>query len=169
MDFTNSIIAYYQGEKTEAIILTVFGGVIFLMMLLLKIYYPTELAKGLMYPVSVFVLIAVSAGSFNVYNNTKRLKEMPMKYAGHRDNFVDAELIRFEGRSGVNRWWLLLNLAWSMLVLTGIALYFYKDSYFSKGIAIGMVFLGFSGLLIDGFARERAEKYTKELYSVKSM
>jgi hypothetical protein len=169
MDFTHSIIAYYQGEKAEAAILTFFGGLVFLIMVLLKLYYPTELAKGLVYPVSIFVLIALSAGSFNVYNNAKRLKEMPVKYIEHRGSFVEAELARFEGRSGVNTWWLPLNITWSILVLAGVALFFYKDGNFSRGVAIGLVFLGFSGLLIDGFARERAEKYTKELYSVRSM
>jgi hypothetical protein len=168
MDFTHSIIAYYQGEKTEAVILAVFGGLVLLMMLLLRIYYPTELAKGLVYPVSIFVLIALSAGSFNVYNNAKRLKVMPLKYAGYKEKFVEAELVRFEGRNGVNKWWLPLNITWSVLVLAGLALYFYTEGNFPRGIAIGLVFLGFSGLLIDGFARERAEKYTKELYSVRS-
>lgn len=93
---------------------------------------------------------------------------MPRQYVENKKAFIDSELSRFEGSKGVNKWWLPLNIAWTLCVLFGVLMYFLKDSYYAKGVAIGIVFLGFSGLVIDGFAKERAEKYTKELYLEKS-
>ncbi len=163
MEFTDSIIAYYRGEKAEALILLISGILVLALLSGLLWKYPSDLAKGLTYPVSVFILIAILAGAFNAYNNEKRLKELPAKFLENREAFVEAEVHRFEGPNGVNKWWLPLNITWTLGLLVGASLYFLKDGYYSKGMALGIIFLGFSGLLIDGFAKERAEKYTKEL------
>ena len=163
MEFSESIISYYRGEKGEAVILVLFGILVFALLSTLLWKYPSDLAKGLTYPVSVFILIAVFAGTFNAYNNQKRLNEFPARYLDNREAFVEAEFRRFEGDNGGNRWWLPLNIAWTLCLVIGVALYFMKDGYYSKGVALGIVFLGFSGLLIDGFAKERAEKYTGKI------
>jgi hypothetical protein len=164
MEFSDSIISYYRGEKTEAIILTYSGLIVLILIYSLLARYPTDLTRGLLPPVLVFVAIAVFAGSFNIYNNNKRLKDIPLKYLENKQEFINDEFSRFEGNNGVNKWWLPLNILWTMCLLFGVAMYFLKGSYYLKGVAIGIAFLGISGLLIDGFAKERAEKYTKELY-----
>lgn len=163
MEFTDSIITYYRGEKSEALILVISGIIVLALLSSLLWKYPSDLAKGLTYPVSVFILIALFAGTFNAFNNEKRLKELPVKYVVNQKAFVEAEVHRFEGPNGVNKWWLPLNIAWTLCLLLGVSLYFMRDGYYSNGVALGIIFLGFSGLLIDGFAKERAEKYTKEL------
>lgn len=163
MEFSESIISYYRGEKSEAIILLIFGVLVLVFLFGLLWKYPTDLAKGLTYPISVFILIAVGAGIFNAYNNEKRLAQLPLKYFENKEAFIEEEYQRFEGQNGVNNWWLPLNIAWTLCILIGTSLYFFKDGFYSKGLALGIVFLGFSGLLIDGFAKERAAKYTKEI------
>jgi hypothetical protein len=167
MEFIQSTIAYYQGEKSEAIILAVVGLVLGALSYFLVKLHPTALAKGLFYPIAFFALFALMAGSYNTYNNAKRLSEFPKLYTENAQQLIQNEWDRFEGKNGVNRWWFPLNVTWTVFVLMGISLYFLKESFFVKGIALGVLFFGFSGLLIDGFAKQRAAKYTQHLYAIK--
>jgi|GEM_PF-1809191 len=164
MDFSHSITAYYQGEKAEAILLTIVGALVCAGFVFLSLRYPSELVKGLRYPVGLFILIALFAGSFNAYNNARRLRELPGQYAQDQAAFIQGEIQRFDGKGGVNTWWLPLNIAWSLLVVAGLTLYVVRPGFYSKGLAIGVLFLGFSGLLIDAFAKQRAVLYTEHLY-----
>ena len=168
MELSDSIVNYYRGEKAEAIILTFSGITVFIALLALLMQYPTDLTKGLMYPVLAFITVAIFAGSFNIYNNSKRLKDIPVQYHNDKAGFIVGEFARFEGKNGVNKWWLPLNIVWTLCILFGLILYFFRDDFYLKGVALGIVFFGFSGLLIDGFAKERADRYTKDLLLVKS-
>jgi hypothetical protein len=168
MEFIQSTIAYYQGEKSEAIVLAGAGLVVGALAYSFVKLHPTELAKGLFYPIAFFALFAMMAGVYNTCNNAKRLSEFPKLYTENAQQFIQSEWDRFEGKNGVNRWWFPLHVTWTIFVVIGISLYFLKESFFVKGIALGVLFFGFSGLLIDGFAKQRAVQYTQQLYATKN-
>lgn len=169
MEFQKQLIAYYEGEKQEALLLAIFG--VFMLILTWLLYTQMkehEIVKGLLMPFAFLVVVGIGAGSFNAFNNVKRLKEMPTAYQSDSKAFIDNEIIRFEGSNGVNKWWLPLHITWALCIIIGLLLDFFASSNRWMGVGIGLVFLGSIGLVIDGFAQHRAKVYTQELYQAQS-
>lgn len=164
MDFAQHLVSYYKGELLEAVLLTTFGITI---MGLVVVMWPhvnqNALLKGFFYPIAFLAAFTVLAGGFGVYNNSRRLSTMPTQYAQSATAFVQAENNRFEGRNGVNAWWVPLKILWTALALVGIALSFITPSELTYGVAIGLICIGTMGFLIDGFAHHRAKIYTAAL------
>lgn len=166
MDFAQHLVSYYKGEWLEAALLTAFGVTLAGVAVVMWQYAGQNgLLKGLFYPIAFLAAFTVMAGSFGVYNNQQRLATMPAQYVQNQTEFVQAERNRFEGKSGVNTWWLPLKVSWAVLAVVGIAVSFITRSDFVHGIAIGLVVIGAMGFVIDGFAHHRAKAYTAALFA----
>jgi hypothetical protein len=164
MNFTQHLITYYKGERFEAILLTVFGFItIGIAIVMWQNYNQNQMLKGLFYPIAFLGLFTFFAGGFGTYNNSKRLEQLPLKYTANQKEFVQTELNRFEGKSGVNKWWTPLKITWALFVVIGMALSFTTKSDLINGIAIGLILIGAMGFIIDGFAHQRAKVYTSFL------
>jgi len=164
MDFRDSIIAYYRGERSESALLFLLG--ILLLIASIAIWRnmgANDMLRGLFYPTVFLTAIAIFAGGFNAWNNDKRLKTFLPDYDRDAQAFVSREKERFEGSSGVNKWWLPLKITWSLLLVAGVAMTFITKRDFVHGIALGLIMLGFFGMVVDGFAQRRAEIYTEVL------
>jgi len=155
---------YYKGERFEAALIVLLG-VISLLACLAMWYHINEnpMLKGLFYLIAFLGLFAFSAGIFNFYNNNRRLADMPGQYQTNRQQYMAKEIARFEGKNGVNTWWMPLKISWTALIITGLLLTLLTKNAFVNGIAIGLILLGAFGLLIDGFAHQRARIYTDAL------
>lgn len=164
MEFEQHLLTYYRGERFEAALLAAFGflasGVAFAMW---RSVDENSLVKGMIYPVAFLALLTVLLGSFGVYNNSRRLTDMPAAYQQAPAELVERETQRFEGRYGVNSWWLPLKLLWAVLILVGMTTTLLARSDFVQGVAIGLLVIGTMGFVIDGFAHQRAKIYTKTL------
>lgn len=164
MDFTQNLITYYKGERLEAVLLAVFGVVtIGIAVVMWQNFNQNQMLKGLFYPFAFLAVFTFLVGSFGTFNNTRRLEKMPLQYAENPKAFVQAEIDRFEGKNGVNKWWLPLKITWAILAVAGIVLSFATKSDFINGIAIGLILIGAMGFIIDGFAHQRAKIYTTVL------
>ena len=164
MDFAHHLVSYYKGEWLEAALLTAFGvGLAGVAVVMWQHADQNSLLKGLFYPIAFLAAFTAMAGSFGVYNNQQRLATMPAQYAKNQTEFVLAERNRFEGKSGVNTWWMPLKVLWAVLALVGIAMSFSTRNDFAHGIAIGLIVIGAMGFVIDGFAHHRAKAYTAAL------
>jgi hypothetical protein len=166
IDFTETLIWYYKGERNEALWLLFFGILILLLSAVIwKNMHSNDLLRGIFYPVVLLGLVASLAGGFNAYNNSQRLIHLPEKFIEDSKGFVALELERFDGKGGVNSWWLPLKVFWSLLLLAGILLAYNSPNYWWQGFALGLLMWGTFGWGVDGFAHQRAEKYTVELKS----
>ncbi len=166
MDFAQHLISYYRGERLEATLLTAFGVILSgLALAMWRHIDSSALLKGLFYPITFLAAFTVLVGGFGVYNNSQRLVSMPAQYAQNQTVFIEAEQKRFNGRSGVNAWWMPLKLLWAICLLIGVAMVFGSRSEFTHGIAIGVIVIGAAGFVIDGFAHQRAQIYTAALHS----
>lgn len=164
MDFAETLIWYYKGERNEALSLAGFGLFILIINVLVwKNMHSNDLLRGLFYPFLFLGLLGIFAGGFNAWNNQKRLDELPAIYAQDNLSFKMKEIERFEGSGGVNSWWLPLKITWTVFLLVGIGLGFLSKSDWWHGLAIGLLLWGTFGWLIDGFAHQRAKIYTTEL------
>lgn len=164
MDFAQHLANYYKGERLEAVMLTAFGittmGVAVVMW---QHSGQNAFLKGLFYPIVFLAIFTFLAGGFGVYNNSQRLAVMPAQYIQNPTALVQTESNRFEGRKGVNSWWMPLKILWTSLALAGIALTFSAHSDLTHGIAIGLICIAAMGFLIDGFAHHRAKLYMAAL------
>lgn len=166
MDFTQHLITYYKGERFEAVLLTILGSVLlFIAIVMWQHMNQNQMLKGFFYPIAFLAVFTLFAGGFNTYNNNQRINNLPLQYATNQKEFVKAELDRFEGTNGVNKWWMPLKVTWALLVITGMVLSFATKKDLVNGIAIGLIFFGALGFIIDGFAHQRAKVYSAVLMS----
>lgn len=164
MDFAETLIGYYKGERNEALWIAGFGVLTLIINVIIwKNMHSNDLLKGLFYPILLLGLLGLLAGGFNAGNNQKRLRELPLEYVADPSPFKIKEIKRFEGSNGVNTWWLPLKIIWSILLLIGIGLGFWSKSDWWNGLAIGLLLWGTLGWVVDGFAHQRAKIYTSEL------
>lgn len=164
MDFAQHLVNYYKGEWLEAALLAALGVALTGVAVVMWQHADQNgLLKGLFYPIAFLAAFTAMAGSFGVYNNQQRLATMPAQYTQNQTEFVQAESNRFEGKSGINTWWMPLKVLWAVLVIVGIAVSFTTRSDVKHGIAIGLIVIGAMGFVIDGFAHHRAKAYTAAL------
>lgn len=166
MDFTQHLITYYRGERFEAILLTALGLVLLIIAIVMwQNINQNQMLKGLFYPIAFLAVFTLSAGGYNTHSNNERINSLPVQYVTNQNELVKTEFDRFEGTNGVNKWWMPLKLTWALLVVSGMILSFMAKSELVNGIAIGLIFFGSLGFIIDGFAHQRAKIYTKALHS----
>ncbi len=168
MDFTQQLISYYKGERFEAVLVAVFG-LIAIGIAISMWQYQNQMLRGLFYPVAFLAIFTFVVGVFGTYNNTQRIESLPLQYVKTPKEFVHNEFERFEGKNGVNTWWMPLKTAWAIIAIVGIILSFTTKNEFISGIAIGLILIGASGFIIDGFAHQRAKIYTGVLVEMKSV
>ncbi len=164
MEFAQHLLNYYRGERTEAALFAAFGFLLSVVSFAMwRTAEQNNLLKGMFYPIAILALLGVLLGGFGVYNNSKRLAVMPVAYQQTPAALVKQETERFEGRNGVNTWWIPLKILWALFLLTGLVSVFSTRSNFVQGIAIGLLVFGTVGFVIDGFAHHRAKIYTQAL------
>lgn len=163
-DFINTFIWYYKGERNEALWLIFFGVLILIFSAIIwKYMHSNDLLKGMFYPLLILGMIGFSAGGFNAWNNQQRISTFPAMYNENPKGFLNKELHRFEKSGGVNSWWLPLKVLWSILLLLGVGIGFWSKSDYWHGFALGLLFWGTFGWVVDGFAHQRAQVYTIEM------
>lgn len=164
MDFTETIIKYYQGERNEASYLFILGLILLVITIIIWFNLNSNvMLKGLFYPILLLTILYIFAGGYNVWNNQKRIEKLPIEYKNDRQVFLNKEIQRFTAPKGVNSWWLPLKVFWGLLLLMGLSITFLTKSDFIQGIAIGLIVWGCFGMIVDVFAHLRAKNYTFEL------
>lgn len=164
MEFTETLIGYYRGERNEAWWLVVTGVLLLgIGAIIWKNMFTNEVLRGLFYPILFLGMVASCAGAFNVWNNQRRLDTFPKEYQINPEMFVSKEVDRFQGKGGVNSWWQPLKITWTLFLLSGVALGFWSTSGWWHGFALGLLLWGTFGWVVDAFAHQRAKLYTLEL------
>lgn len=164
MDFTETIIEYYQGERNEASYLFIFGLILLVNSIIIWFNLNSNvMLKGLFYPILLLTMLSILAGGYNVWNNQRRIDKLPIEYKKDNQVFLKKEVERFTAPNGVNSWWLPLKVFWFFLLLLGFSITFLTKSDFIQGIALGLIVWGCFGMIVDGFAQQRAKNYTFEL------
>lgn len=164
MDFQEIMLAYFRGERIEALYYIVPGG------LLLLGLGVTALANdrggfglGLAIPLLLFGLISVGAGGYIAQRTPGQVAALEQAYEQDPATMVGEELPRMQK---VNDNWPRLIGTWTAFVLVGVALRFFVAADWAHGLGPALVLVGAIGFLIDGFAERRARPYTAALESL---
>lgn len=162
--FKEQLAAYFRGERNDAIIAAIIGLFILTGCLLMWRSLNTNLfLKGFFYPLAFLGVFTFSAGVFNSFNNTSRMKAMAEAYEKTPKKLVEKEFNRFEGKYGVNSWWLPLRIFWAALILAGLCIMAFSNKQNLQGVAAGLMLIGTFGFIIDGHAKHRADIYMKDI------
>ncbi len=164
MSFLETMLQYYEGERLGAILFGCWG--IFCAAISIFLWRQRRakpIFHGLFYPLAFLGLFGILAGAALGYKNTERLGNFPQSYQSDPKAFVEREVTRFEKAGGINDLWLPLKILWGVLILTGLVMRFGIKKEVVRGVGIGLLILGASGMLLDTVSEQRAKKYTARL------
>ena len=119
-----------------------------------------ELIKGMLIPLSLVTLVILGYGAFVNQDRPKRLKQVKTAYEESPVSAMEAEKARI-GKDLGN--YSMIKYVWTAIILAGLVLYFMASKDYYKGLAIGLLFLGASGMTLDTSLEHRAEEYSSQI------
>lgn len=168
MPFLETMQQYYEGERLGAILFGCWG--IFCAVFSIFLWRRRKIRPilhGLFYPLAFLGLFGILAGAALGFKNTQRLGDFPGTYQADPKTFIQNEVTRFEKSGGINDLWFPLKIMWGVFILTGLVLRFGIKKDLLRGVGIGLVILGASGMLLDTVSERRAKEYAARLLTEK--
>ena len=164
MDLLPHLLTYFRGERFNGVAMTV-AGVVFLTLALLvwKQAAPASMARGLVLPLCFLTFAGLGGGPYFWWSGAQRLERFPQELRNEPSTFLEQESARM---AGVNRIWLPLKITWTVLLVIGAFLAFRGTEPLWKGLGLGLILIGAMGHVVDGFASDRAQRYTAHLTAV---
>lgn len=156
MNFIEHAINWCTGEIFEGKMIALFGIAVVAVSIAFWKTGTTPYAKAIVVPLLVVGLLSISAGSFMVINNNKRIVVYKAAYQENPTAFVQSEKKRTDD---FIKWYPYTMYIMSAIILVGIASYLFFGGAWGRGIGLALILFGFSVLVIDHFSEERAETY----------
>jgi len=156
MDFVQHSFAWAEGEVFEATLTAAVGVFTVATGLLFWRFGETPNAKALLIPLVLVGLLFTAAGASGVVSNKARVHAFQQAGDADPSGFVDAEQARVEGFGPLFTFTLILA---PVCFAGATALFYLSESPHARATAIALVIVGLGGLVIDYFAKERADTY----------
>ncbi len=160
MNLINHTINWYKGEIFEATIIGITGSIILVVSLLFWKLGRTPNTQAITIPLSIVSLILILASVFMIYNNTRTLRSIILSTIENQSNFFMLEKQRVEDFQSLYTY---IKIGAGICFFIAIGLFFITENRHWQAIAIMLILIGFSGLVIDYFSKERAAIYYNEL------
>lgn len=158
MDF---IRAYFNGEKTESLIIIGAGTIAVLVSLYWWMSIKKPFYTGLAFPMLFIGVIQVAVGTL-VYLRSPRDTERVLNYMSLEPERIHSEEI--PRMTQVMQNFIYYRYVELFLILAGILLLFFvPSSELIKGVGMGLFIQGALMLAADYFAERRGEEYLKTL------
>jgi uncharacterized membrane protein len=164
MSFLDTMQTYFRGEKLEAIAFIVPIGILLVAFGVIALKVERGgFAWGVAVPCFLFGLIFFGTGAGITARTATQVAEIKKAYERAPAAMVQAELPRMQK---VNANFRTTFMAFGALAALGLAMPFLFRADWSRGAGAVLVLTGAIGLLIDGFAEQRAVPYTAALEQV---
>lgn len=160
MDILQHAIAWARGEVFEATLTATGGAIAIVLGLLAWRLGSTPAARSLVLPLLVLGGVMLASGLSAITSNQQRIVAMTSAFDHDPIAFIAAEKARVEGFHSLYTGTLVMA---SVAFASAAAIFWITLSPTWRGIAIGLVLLGLSGLVIDFFSKERADTYYEAL------
>ena len=160
MDFVNHSIAWTKGEIFEATIVSIFGILIMFSATLFYKFGSTPNAKALFLPLLIVGIVFAVAGIAMNISNQYRGDDFKQSFREDRSAFIEQEKKRVEGFQYM---YTATKITATVFFIFSIAVFVFSHSPQMQAIAIALAILGISGLVIDYFSQERANRYYNEI------
>jgi hypothetical protein len=160
MNWAHILGTYFQGEKVEALVFILPIG---LLSLVFGTWLLTEggaFARGVATPFVVMGIVMATVGGVVGYRTPAQMSSLKSGFSHQTETTRLAEIARMKK---VNDAWPVYLAIWATFGISGLALRFFTQGEFTRGLGISLVFFAGVTLLIDGFAERRAQIYAQEL------
>lgn len=148
---------YFQGEKIEALVFILPGGLLSLVFgLWLLADHPDAFARGVAIPCLAMGLLMSTVGAVVGLRTPAQAAQLQAALQTAPEATRAAEVQRM---AKVNSAWKVYLALWAAFGVAGLALRFALASDFAHGLGIALVFYAGVGLLVDGFAERRTHPY----------
>ena len=162
MTFLDHSIAWQRGEAFEMMVLAGAGGVVLILAVGLWRSAPTALGQALALPLVVVALIFLAAGVLGSLGTTERLAAFSAAFEADPVAFVQAEKARVEAFQRLYTY----TIIGAAGAFTGAVMIFvFSEHPLLRAIAVSLAFIGLTGLVVDMFSKERADRYSAAIQS----
>ena len=157
MNFLDTVIKHYIRESQQGLGAAIFGGLLLIAAILLfRLANPLSFFRGLTIPFLLIGLLMGLGGSVDGYMARRSISESTALFKKDRKVFFDQETIRVQK---THRSWRRIILFWSLISVTGIALFFSAGKTYWAGVAIGTILVSMAGHIEEAISRNFNEKY----------
>ena len=160
MEFLQHTITWIKGEIFEAIIFGSFGLVTIIFSLLFWKFGDTPNSKAVIIPfafVGIFFLITAISG---ISSNKKRLPLYTTAFNNNKVEFANSEKKRVNDFQYLYKMTILIAL---VCFTVAISFFLFTNNHILKAIGLALIIFGLTGLIIDYFSKERADKYYRAI------
>ena len=116
-------------------------------------------------PLLIFGLAGIGGGGGLAYRTHKQISELTNLYQSDKQAFAAQEQSRMEK---VNANWPRLKLAYAIIVIISLALFFIVKKDWVTGLALALILICAFLLIVDVFAEKRAIIYTEQIKLIDS-
>lgn len=160
MPLEQALTSYFEGEKIEALVFIAPVGLLSLLFgawLLVEAKEP--FARGAAWPFVLLGLVLAGTGLGVGFRTASQVETLRSALAAGPGGLAE-ELARM---AKVNAAWGKYIAMYVAFIAAAVALRFVLKSAFGHGVGAALFLFAGLGLLIDGFAQQRAETYTQAL------
>lgn len=160
MDFIQHTTNWIKGEIFEAIIFGSFGLLTIIGSLMLWKFGDTPNSKALIIPLAVVGVFFLGTAISGITSNNKRLPQYTEAYNNDKSAFIHSEKKRVEDFQYLYKITIIIA---SVFFALAIIIFIFTSNHILKAVGIALIIFGLTGLIIDYFSKERADKYYKEI------
>ena len=158
MEFIQYSVAWAKGEIFEASLIGSTGLLTVLLALVCHFAEQTPQVKAMFWPLLSVGFIFLLAGISGYFSNQNRIQLFEQAWQLDPLNFVTVEKARVEEFAGLYTFTLILS---STCFTGAITLFYLSNLPHLRAIGLALALVGLAGLVIDAFAKERADQYYK--------
>lgn len=154
---------WLNGERTEGIIVTIFGLITISLVAFLWFYVKSPAGHALVLPLLLYALAYTGIGVSMLANGRNRTEEYKAQYEKNPIEFVQKEKQRVDGFQYM---YVISKVVASVCFVTTLLIFWLAKSPTWQGWGLGLALFGLTGLIVDYFSQHRAMEYYAVLLKV---
>ncbi|MCY3985322.1 MAG: hypothetical protein OXC72_14015 [Roseovarius sp.] len=160
MAFIDHTQIWLRGEAVDMTAVSVAGFALLLLAGGLWRFASTPLGQALVIPTTLIAVLFLGFGFYSVVSTPGQITKYTAAFDLDPSGFVQAERDRIAAFEALYRYTLI---GATIAFLSALGIYVLTDHATWRAIAVAFVFLGLSGLIVDGFSKERATVYASAI------
>jgi beta-lactamase regulating signal transducer with metallopeptidase domain len=165
MDIITHTTQWVNGEVVQGKI-TIALSIVIAVVLFYFLNFQQAFHKGLMIPISLYLLVLLGYGAFQV---TQRPRHIETVSQGLKNNPKETITAEWEKAQKDNKTYATVKIIWVvMIVILGI-LFFVLKAELWKGISLGFIIFFIGMFIFDGFLHHRLKSYLSALKTITSL
>ncbi len=155
-------IVWQRGEAFEMLLLSAVGVAVLILAAGLWRYAPTAMGQALPLPLAAVGLLFLIAGIIGSLGTQARLDALEAAFVADPVAFVQAETVRVTAFQSLYTY-TLIGAAVSFAI--AVLIFALSEHHMLRAIAVSLALVGLTGLVVDMFSQERANRYSAALES----